>query len=100
MADREKTPETSMTHLPVEEVIRLHRGLLYYVIRPITGDEHLADDCFSVICEILLKNYDKYDPSKGTLTSWLTRLARNAALNFVQNRKYEMTAEKKRMRRK
>ena len=92
MADRAKTPETNMTHLPVEEVIRLHRGLLYYVIRPITGDDHRADDCFSVVCEILLKNYDKYDPSRGTLTSWLTRLARNAALNFVRNRKYEMTA--------
>ena len=38
MADREKTPETSMTRLPVEKVIRLHRGLLYYVIRPITGN--------------------------------------------------------------
>ena len=92
MADRKKTPETKMSHLPVEEVIRLHRGLLYYVIRPITGDEHRTDECFSVVCEILLKNYDKYDPSRGTLTSWLTRLARNAALNFVQNRKYEMTA--------
>ena len=92
MTDREKTPETKMSQLPVEEVIRLHRGLLYYVIRPITGDEHRADDCFSVVCEILLKNYDKYDPSRGTLTSWLTRLARSAALTRARNQQHEMTA--------
>lgn len=93
-ADVEKNPASGKdtSRLPVEEVIRRHRGLIYYVIRPITGDGHRADDCFGVVCEIILKNYEKYDETRGSLTSWLTRLSRNAALNFAQSRKYEMTA--------
>ena len=78
--------------IPVEQVISQNRGLLYYVIRPIVGDENLVDDCFSVITEIILKNYDRFDGSRGQLTTWLTKVARNGALNFVQNRKYAMTA--------
>ena len=86
MADRNEN------RIPVDQVISQNRGLLYYVIRPIVGDENLVDDCFSVITEIILKNYDKFDESRGHLTTWLTRVARNGALNFVQNRKYAMTA--------
>lgn len=78
--------------LPVEQFIAQNRGLLYYVIRPIVGDENLVDDCFSTVCEIIVKNYDKYDGQKGQLTAWLTRVARNGALNFVQNKKNAMTA--------
>lgn len=76
----------------VEAVIRDYRGLLYYIIRPIVGDENLVDDCFSVICEIILRNYDRFDPEKGSLTGWLTRVARNGALNFAQSKKYEILA--------
>ena len=85
--DKQKTE-----YLSAEQVIRRHRGLLYYIIRPIVGDENLVDDCFSTVTEIIIRNYDKYDSDKGTLTAWLTRVARNRALNFVQNKNYAMTA--------
>ena len=78
--------------MPVEDVISRNRGLLYYIIRPIVSDENLVDDCFSVICEIILRNYDRYDPEKGSLTAWLTKVARNGALNFIQNKKYTVLA--------
>jgi len=84
--------ERNENRIPVDQVISRNRGLLYYVIRPIVGDENLVDDCFSVVTEIILKNYDRFDGQKGQLTTWLTRVARNGALNFVQNRKYSMTA--------
>ena len=89
MAERRNRQQHSLT---AEQVISQNRGLLYYVIRPIVRDENLVDDCFSVITEIILKNYDKFDGSKGQLTTWLTAVARNGARNFVQNRKYAMTA--------
>lgn len=79
-------------YMPVELVIGQHRGLLHYIIRPIVGDENLVDDCFSAVTEIIVKNYDKYDSSRGTLAAWLTKVARNGALSFVQNKKYAMTA--------
>lgn len=86
------TDKLKTEYLPVEDIIRQHRGLLYYVIRPIVGDENLVDDCFSAVTEIIIKNYDKYDSSIGTLNAWLTKVARNGALNFVQNKKHSMTA--------
>lgn len=84
--------EQNSSRTPVEQVISQNRGLLYYVIRPIVGDENLVDDCFSNVCEIIIKNYDKFDGNRGQLTTWLTKVTRNASLNFVQNRKYVMTA--------
>jgi RNA polymerase sigma-70 factor (ECF subfamily) len=78
--------------IPVEEVISRYKGLLYYIIKPIVKDENLAEDCFGVICEIILKNYHKYQTEKGSLTGWLTRVARNGALNFVNNKKYTILA--------
>ncbi|MBR4411184.1 MAG: sigma-70 family RNA polymerase sigma factor [Firmicutes bacterium] len=87
-----KTEQQKKNHIPVEEVISQHRGLLYYVIRPVVGDENLVDDCFSSIIEIIVKNYEKFDSDRGTLTAWLTKVARNGAVNFIQNKKYAMTA--------
>lgn len=78
--------------ISVDQVISQNRGLLYYVIRPIVGDENLVDDCFGVVTEIIVKKYDKFDESKGQLTTWLTKVARNGALNFVKSRKYAMMA--------
>ncbi|MCI8608576.1 MAG: sigma-70 family RNA polymerase sigma factor [Firmicutes bacterium] len=78
--------------LAVEEVIRQNRGLLYYIIRPIVKDENLMEDCFSTVCEVIIKNYEKYDPRLGSLTTWLTRVARNASINFIKNRNHAILA--------
>ena len=87
-----KSEKQQTDYMTAEQIIVQHRGLLYYIIRPIVGDENLVDDCFCTVTEIIVKNYDKYDSSRGTLTSWLTKVARNGALSFVQNKKYAMTA--------
>ena len=73
--------------IAAEDVILLYKGLLYYVIRPIVANENLLDDCYSEICQIIISNYEKYDEKKGSLTAWLTRVARNGALNFKNNKK-------------
>lgn len=78
--------------MQAEEVIRRYRGLLCYVIRPIVGDENLIDDCLSTVQAIILENFDKFDAQKGSLTGWLTRVARNGALNFVRSRDNQMLA--------
>ena len=73
--------------IAAEDVILLYKGLLYYVIRPIVANENLLDDCYSEICQIIISNYEKYDEKKGSLTAWLTRVARNGALNLKNNKK-------------
>lgn len=74
-------------------VLTEHRGLLCYIIRPIVGDENLIEDCFSEISEIIIQKYDAYyDENKGSLTAWLTKVARNGALNFIKKRKHQILA--------
>lgn len=76
----------------ISELIQKNRSLLYYVIRPIVGNENLVDDCYGEVSEIIVKKYDTYDAEKGSLTAWLTRVAHNAAVNFVKNRNMQFTA--------
>ncbi len=74
-------------------VLAENRGLICYIIRPIVGDENLVDDCFSAVSEIVIQKYAAYyDESKGNLTAWLTKVARNGALNFVKSRKHQILA--------
>ena len=55
--------------------------LLRYIIAPILPDERDREECLS---DVLLRVWDaigSYDPERAALTTWLTHLARNAALN-------------------
>ncbi|MCM1027613.1 MAG: sigma-70 family RNA polymerase sigma factor [Roseburia sp.] len=60
---------------------RLFTPLLRYIIAPILPDERDQEECLS---DIQLQVWDAikgYDPDRAALTTWLTHLARNAALN-------------------
>ena len=55
--------------------------LIRYVIAPILDDERDREECLS---DVLLRVWDSigtFDPCKAALTTWLTHLTRNAALN-------------------
>lgn len=55
--------------------------LLRYIIAPILPDERDREECLS---DVLLQVWDAiggFDPGRASLTTWLTCLARNAALN-------------------
>lgn len=83
----------SGARLDVSRVLTEYRGLLCYIIRSIVGDENLIEDCFSEISEIIIQKYDAYyDENKGSLTAWLTKVARNGALNFIKKRKHQILA--------
>ncbi len=55
--------------------------LIRYVIAPILDDERDREECLS---DVLLRVWDSigtFDPGRAALTTWLTHLTRNAALN-------------------
>lgn len=55
--------------------------LLRYIIAPILPDERDQEECLS---DVQLQVWDAikgFDPNRASLTTWLTHLARNAALN-------------------
>ncbi len=52
-----------------------------HIITPILPDERDREECLS---DVLLRVWDSigtFDPTRAALTTWLTHLARNAALN-------------------
>lgn len=55
--------------------------MLRYIIAPILTDTRDAEECLS---DVLLQAWNAiaaYDPARASLSTWLTCLARNAALN-------------------
>ena len=65
----------------VEQFQTAYTPLLRYIIAPILPDARDREECLS---DVLLRVWDSigtFDPGKAALTTWLTHLTRNAALN-------------------
>ena len=63
------------------DLLLYYGPLLRYVIAPILPREQDREECLS---DVLLRVWDSigtFDPGRAALTTWLTHLARNAALN-------------------
>lgn len=74
-----------MRERDLEEIVAKYKGLLHYVIRGILKDQQDAEDCFSEVCTLIWKIFDRFDSSKSSITTWLTVIARNAALNMLKS---------------
>lgn len=55
--------------------------LLRYIIAPILPDERDREECRSDVLLQVWEAIGGFDPGRASLTTWLTRIARNAALN-------------------
>lgn len=65
----------------MEQFQTAYTPLLRYIIAPILPDARDREECLS---DVLLRVWDSigtFDPGKAALTTWLTHLTRNAALN-------------------
>ena len=76
-----------------EELLRHFGPLLRYVIAPFLSDprdrEEVLQDCVLKVWQEI----DRFDPEKGSWTSWLTAIARNAALNRARIERRRETDE-------
>ena len=70
--------ETAMTY---EALLRKYSPLMRYIITPILADPRDREECLADAAMRAWNSLDTYDPSKGSFTTWLTVLTRNAALN-------------------
>lgn len=64
-------------------------NLVRYVARGVLGDSRDVEECVS---DVFLRAWEKmgqYDPGKGKLSTWLTAVARNTALNKRKGRGVE-----------
>ena len=72
------------TDAGMEALLSRYGPLLRYVVNGVLRDRQEAEDCFSAVTELLWRRLGDYDPERGSLTAWLTALARNTALNHLK----------------
>ena len=79
----------------MEALLRQYGPLLRYVIGGVLRDRQDAEDCYSEVSLALWQKLEAFDPEKGSLSAWLTAVARNTALNHLKahRRREAHTAE-------
>ena len=65
----------------MEQFPTAYTPLLRYIIAPILTDERDREECLSDVLLRVWNSIGTFDPGRAALTTWLTHLARNAALN-------------------
>ncbi|KIR03862.1 RNA polymerase sigma factor [Lachnospiraceae bacterium TWA4] len=67
--------------------------LIKYIIAPIIQNPQDREDCFSEISMKIWENIKQYDESKGSLSAWITTIARNTAINHTRKISYHEDIE-------
>ena len=70
----------------MEALLRKYGPLLRYVIGGILRDPQDTEDCLSEVSLSLWQKLESFSPAKGSLSAWLTAVARNTALNHRKAR--------------
>lgn len=65
----------------LEQFQATYTPLVRYVVSPFLSDPRDREECISDVFLLVWQNLTRFDPAKGSLTTWLTVLARNTALN-------------------
>ncbi|MBQ7087540.1 MAG: sigma-70 family RNA polymerase sigma factor [Clostridia bacterium] len=71
----------------MEELVRHYSPLVRYIIKPILENEHDREECLSDVMMSAWNNISQYNENRGSLSAWLTAIARNTALNRARNNK-------------
>jgi RNA polymerase sigma-70 factor, ECF subfamily len=69
-----------------------HLGDVHAYLRYLTGDRGLAEDLAAETFEHALRSWSRFDPSRGSVRTWLCQIARTTALDHFR-------AERRRRRR-
>lgn len=73
----------------METLLSRYTPLIRYVIAPILSNPSDQEECISDIAMKVWSNIEKFDPNKGSFTTWLTILARNAALTRAKQQRQD-----------
>ena len=75
------------TDMTYESLLRKYGPLMRYIIAPILSDPRDREECLADAALRAWNALDTYDPNRGSFTTWLTVLTRNAALNRARGMK-------------
>ncbi len=69
----------------MDELLTHYGPLMRYIIAPILPNREDREDCLSEAAMRVWDKIETYDPLRGSWSSWLTAVTRNAALNHKRN---------------
>jgi len=72
---------------------RLYAGLVYGLCRRVLNDEAKAEDTAQEVFVFLWQFPDRFDPSRGSLRSWLALLAHRRSVDLVRAETRRVRAE-------
>lgn len=64
-----------------DKFLTRYTPLMRYIINPILHDARDREECLSDVALRVWQNIHKFDPNKGSFTTWLTVITRNTALS-------------------
>ena len=68
----------------LDQLLVRHGPLLRYILCPILDDPREREECLSDVALQIWERADQFDPERGSLTAWLSAIARNTALNRLR----------------
>ena len=77
----------------MEELLQHYGPLMRYVIRPFLSDERDREEVLQNAALKVWQSIGRFDAEKGSWTSWLTAVARNAALDMARAEKRREAGE-------
>lgn len=72
----------------IEQLYRMYAGALHGIICRIVKFDEIAEDILQDTFVKIWKNIDQYDANKGRLFTWMSNLAKNAAIDQVRSKHY------------
>lgn len=84
-------PENELLHgfsendsLSLHQLYATYAGALLGIISKLIKYEDLAEDILQESFVKIWKSIDKYDPGKGRVFTWMARIARNTAIDYLR----------------
>lgn len=65
-----------------------YAGALHTAVTAIVIDRDFANDVLQEVFVKIWRQIDSYDENKGRLFTWMTNIARNAAIDLVRNKEF------------
>jgi RNA polymerase sigma-70 factor, ECF subfamily len=70
------------------ELVKRHLSGVYSFALRLVGDEHAAEDITQEVFLKTWKNINRYDARTSKFKTWLLRIARNSAIDYLRKRKH------------
>ncbi|MBR3973347.1 MAG: sigma-70 family RNA polymerase sigma factor [Oscillospiraceae bacterium] len=81
-----------MREMTLSGLLLQYGPLMRYIIAPILPDSRDREECLQDAAMKAWNQLDRFNPNRGSFTTWLTVITRNTALNYARRKHPETEA--------